>query len=300
MKITWRDARTALISGIVAGLVAGGGVYAADKIYSRDIKNDTIRAWDVRNNTLKLKDLSPEAREDMQEAREAAASHFNPQWGIITRNHIGSAVADLRPGPYGTFGIEGDQAEPPYGVGSLGIAVSDEAMTGTSKEEKATFGNEVDFLGDPFGELQEVGFQVFQTNENNDRGANNMPNITFEIDPNLESSASNYSSAVFVPNGVDADNRNRWSPYIDATQDDSGWWYLTGAAGTASGCDQAAQCTFQELQTALDDGGDGATIYTAAVAKGRDDAWVGAVDGLRINNTIYNFEPNGVRELNAS
>ena len=42
-----------------------------------------------------------------------------------------------------------------------------------------------------------------------------------------------------------------------------------------------------------------ATIYTVAVAKGRDNAWVGAVDNLRINDTIYNFEPYGVQEINA-
>ena len=38
------------------------------------------------------------------------------------------------------------------------------------------------------------------------------------------------------------------------------------------------------------------TIDTVAVTKGRDNAWVGAVDGLRINSKIYNFEPYGVAE----
>ena len=39
--------------------------------------------------------------------------------------------------------------------------------------------------------------------------------------------------------------------------------------------------------------GTGAKIYSVAVAKGRDFAWQGAVDGLRINGTIYDFEPLG-------
>jgi hypothetical protein len=30
------------------------------------------------------------------------------------------------------------------------------------------------------------------------------------------------------------------------------------------------------------------------VAKGRDDAWQGAIDGLRINNSRYDFEQEGV------
>jgi hypothetical protein len=44
----------------------------------------------------------------------------------------------------------------------------------------------------------------------------------------------------------------------------------------------------------LDDGGDPATILSAAVTKGRDYAWQGAVDGLRINGTVFDFEENGV------
>ena len=32
-----------------------------------------------------------------------------------------------------------------------------------------------------------------------------------------------------------------------------------------------------------------ASIYTVAVAKGRDNTWDGAVDDLRINSKIYNF-----------
>lgn len=36
-------------------------------------------------------------------------------------------------------------------------------------------------------------------------------------------------------------------------------------------------------------------FYSVAVGKGRDNAWVGAIDGLRINNTIYDFEADGVK-----
>jgi hypothetical protein len=43
--------------------------------------------------------------------------------------------------------------------------------------------------------------------------------------------------------------------------------------------------------------GTGATIYTAQVTKGRDYAFQGAVDGLRINGTTYDFEPFGVGEI---
>jgi hypothetical protein len=86
---------------------------------------------------------------------------------------------------------------------------------------------------------------------------------------------------------------NEWSPYIDATS--TGKWGLTGAAGTATGCPlSGGLCDFDEVQDALDDGGEAATILTVAVGKGRDFSWQGAVDGLTINQDVYDFEESGV------
>ena len=128
-----------------------------------------------------------------------------------------------------------------------------------------------------------------------------MPAIAIEFDPNLSSTASNYSTASFTPNDVAPADRNRWSPYIDATDPNSGTWFVSGAAGAAITCDQASNgCTWDEMQAGLNDGGDEATIYTVAINKGRDYAWVGAVDGLRVDNTFYDFEPFGVSEVPAS
>ena len=44
----------------------------------------------------------------------------------------------------------------------------------------------------------------------------------------------------------------------------------------------------------LDDGGATAQLFSVAISKGTDFAWHGAVDGLRINNTVYDFEEHGV------
>ncbi|MFJ1606256.1 hypothetical protein ACIOHS_23185 [Streptomyces sp. NPDC088253] len=49
------------------------------------------------------------------------------------------------------------------------------------------------------------------------------------------------------------------------------------------------------MKASLNDGGAVPTIYTAAVGKGRDHLWAGAVDGLRINKYVYDFEADGVR-----
>ncbi|MFF5344385.1 hypothetical protein ACH46L_26025 [Streptomyces althioticus] len=214
-------------------------------------------------------------------------------WGVITRNTIGSPVAALRNGPFGSFGVPREEAAPPYGQGSLGIEVADDSTTLTPPSEKVDFGNEVDFYGDRVQDLRRLGFHVFQTGENVTYGGpENMPNIRFEIDPNLGSlAADNYSTMVWVPDALDTGDINRWSEFLDATR--TGHWFLTG---NETECTQAAPCTFANLKASLDDGGEEATILTAAVGKGRDHMWIGAVDGLRVNDRIYDFEADGVRE----
>lgn len=216
-------------------------------------------------------------------------------WGVIARNTIGSPVAELRNGPFGSFGVLGPEGRPPYGRGSLGIEVSGSTAAVPALNEKVDFGNEVDFFSKPVSGLTEVGFHVFQTGENvtYGGGAPNMPNIRFEIDPNLAApnAGINYSTLVWVPDAAPV--TNRWTDYLDATK--TGTWYLTGPAGPATSCEQSDLCDFDTVKAALQDGGDPATILTAAVGKGRDFMWIGAVDGLRVNETIYDFERWGVR-----
>lgn len=224
--------------------------------------------------------------------------HASEHWGVITRNTIGSPVAELRTGPYGSFGVTGPAGRPPFGKGSLGIYVANNSTTLSPPSEKVDFGNEVDFFGDPVLALNEVGFHVFQTGENASAaygGPTNMPNIRFEIDPNLTlAPATNYTTMVWVPDPAPV--TNRWSGYIDATPVTSDW-YFTGNAGVVTGCNQATMCDFGTAKDRLDDGGDEPVIYTVAVGKGRDNIWVGAVDGFRINSQIFDFEATGVRVL---
>ncbi|MER7691885.1 hypothetical protein [Streptomyces sp. NPDC097610] len=215
-------------------------------------------------------------------------------WGVITRNTIGSPVAALRNGPYGSFGVLDSSGRPPYGRGSLGIEVADNSTSLTPHSEKVDFGNEVDFFGDPVLGLSKVGFHVFQTGENVDYGGPaNLPNIKFEINPNVSAHPGDtYSTLVWVPDALTV--TNRWSGYINATT--SGYWYLTGGE---TACNDAAHCTFAQVKTSLDDGGAVPVIYSAAVGKGRDHLWTGAVDGLRINQYVYDFEADGVKVRRA-
>lgn len=231
---------------------------------------------------------------------EQAAHSKGAHWGLITRNTVGSAVADLRSGPYGSFGVTGPASQPPFGTGSLGLQVSDNAMSGGTPQEKVSFGNEVDFLGNQVQNLTAVGYRVFQTSENAAISPSNLPNITLEIDPNV--GTSNYTSMVWVPDPIPTGQLDRWSDFQSAAH--QGQWYFTGAAGTVTGCDQTTMCTFANAKQALvtNNNGqnpNGGSIYTVAIAKGRDNAWVGAVDGLRINNTRYDFEAYGVNDTPA-
>lgn len=98
------------------------------------------------------------------------------------------------------------------GIGSLGI------RTGSSTD-KTSFGNQVDFVGQEVNDLTAVSYSVFTTGENLATSPYNIPSITFEIDPNLETSATNYSSLVFVSDQAAA---NTWTELDAPARRDSG------------------------------------------------------------------------------
>jgi hypothetical protein len=226
------------------------------------------------------------------EARLSAAHNSRSEhWGVIARNTIGSPVAALRTGPFGSFGVTD---APPFGKGSLGIEVADAAtmLTSGGPAEKVDFGNEVDFFGDQVLALNQVGFHVFQTAENvGFGGPRNMPNIRFEIDPN-KIPTTNFTTMVWNPPAAPA--LNRWSGFIDAAT--TGDWYFTGSTGILTGCNQVTTCTFTQAKMSLDDGSPTPIFFSVAVGKGRDNLWAGAVDGLRMNTRVFDFEPDRVRE----
>ena len=213
-----------------------------------------------------------------------SATYEGEHWGQIDRNTEGSPVAQLRSGPFSVGGVE-----PPLGVGSLGFNVKDST-------EKVSFGNQVDFAGDKISDIDDVGFSVFWTGEDRGRSLNNMPNIQFEVDPTPDQPGPTYSSLVFVPNGPA--NVNTWTD-IDATDAAAGWWYFTnGTTATAVGCGQSGSpCSFDDLQTkiAAASGYENMAVsLSLAVGKGKDHQWQGAIDALRYNNEVYDFEPFGV------
>jgi hypothetical protein len=299
-----------ILGGIAVVVATSGSAVAASLITSSQIKDGTIQNRDIRQGAIALNRLTPAAqaaikragqpgktgatgatgatgdqgptgptvqgspgsgvagpRGDKGDKGDAGPTLSAGNWGIVNRNTIGSPDVSFRSGP----------ATPPVGKGSLNIVV------GTSAE-KAAFGNEVDFAGAPLASINTLAFSVYTTGENRDISHANLPSIGIEIDPTGPSAtAPNFTTLVSVP--VDAP-ANQWS-----TQDVSGGqFFLTGGAGAASGCDQTTYCTLAQVKAKYPD----ATLYSVQITKGRDNSFQGAVDALRINNTVFDFEEHGV------
>ena len=135
-------------------------------------------------------------------------------------------------------------------------------------------------------------------NGNDPAALETPPGIAFEVDPNV--AAPDYSSLVFVPPVPAAGERNIWLTYdadsIAPVAGQSGWFF-TGATGGATGCTLATPCSWAQVKAAAPAA---VVTFSFGVTKGTDNAFTGAVDRLRLNNTIYDFEETGVIARAAS
>lgn len=207
------------------------------------------------------------------------------RWGLIGRNTYGSPQVQFRTGPWGrTAPNAAPTQDPPAGVGSLQLLVAD----GT---EKVAFGNETDFHGKPLSSITTLTYSTFTDMDIAQVGA--RPNITIEINPNKTGLASTYASLVFEPGTTVIPQQWMSHDALAATKPTGGGWYFPNATvGNSTGC--SSFCTWAEIQAALPD----AEIRPAVqISKGRDNAFRGAVDALQINDTLYDFEPNGVNAV---
>jgi hypothetical protein len=297
----------------IAGLVPAYG--AAKHLFTgKDIKNRSLTGRDIKKGSLPMNVLSKSVRAKIgagtvgngnTPASQGEQGNQGPQgapgqngapgrdgaaavgahWSIIQRNTEKGGIAQLINGPFVGAGANG---APPYGQGSLNLQTAD-------SNSKVAFGDQVDFVGDAVADIDQVGFHVMPTGEDLSRGEPNMPSITFEIDPNV--GGQHYSSLVFVPHETTA---NQWSGYIDGTNPADGDWGFTGSyfnpgqPQTDERCGiNGSRCSWDEIKAFLATGS-GATVLTAGVSKGKDYEFQGAVDGLRINNQVFDFELFGV------
>ena len=272
-SLTGADIKEASVSANrLQELTIGSGRLKDGSVTAPKIANGSVTSSRIKDGTIGPSDLNPTA--------------FGPTWSVVDRNVIGNGDSDLRSGP--SFKLGTQLSTPPLGVGSLGI------RTG-SGADKAAFGNQVDFSGDPFtsAAITTLGYSVFTTGENitAGNGAVNLPWIQFEINPNLAAHPADvFSSAVLIPPATA--NLPGWND-IDAIT--SGEWFLTGATGDDVGCNQITTCTFAQMMANLDDADNAPpTIFTVQFSKGRDHPFSGAVDALKIDADVFDFEPFGV------
>ena len=254
-----------------------------DSLKSEDIKQGTLTSGDVKDGTLKGADIKDGGIHAADLSASAKASVFSgPNWGVVDRNVQGNGDTYLRAGP--TVATAAGPEGPPLGVGSLGIRTA----TG---DDKAAFGNQVDFAGQPFSGITAVGYSMFATGEDLDGGILNTPSPSFELDfdpgPLVE-----FHTVFYQPSIVVADV-NRWTA-LDAVADADPHWGISGVPGTT--CDlNGALCTFDQVQDFLSTEAPDAEILTVQITKGSGQpAFSGAVDALQINDEVFDFEPLGV------
>ena len=291
----------AVANGLITGRdIQNGSITGRDiqrgSITSREIRDRTIRNRDIRRRVITLNRLTPRVQNLIRQSgaqgpggapgapgAPGGSGGSTPiltsgNFGIVDRAVFGSPMAQLRSGP----------SDPPSGNGSLGLLVA--GRPDYNPPEKIAYGIAESGL---VSRLRNVGFAVFTTPANVTRGGQvaNMPNIQFEINPRLTDASG---AITFSTLNFNAENGavHAWTT-IDATDPDAGRWNLTGRAGTATGCasgSPTAGCTFEQIKDRVPD----ATISTVMINKGRDFEWQGAVDALRINGRIADFEEGGV------
>ena len=199
---------------------------------------------------------------------------------------MGSPSAFLRSGPGST----------PVGKGSLNLLVGGNTKTETNELQKVAYGNEIDFAGTPLSSMTAVGFNVYTTGEDitAGNGTPNMPGIAFEIDPNVTGKL-----ALLVP-GLHAEQHGgqhveRLHRRHQGRHRPLGPHRLGVRRNEVR--HQRHPMHWDELQTYLAENNNGTPAkitYSVGVTKGRDFSWQGAVDGLRINGTVFDFEETGV------
>ncbi|GAA1282797.1 hypothetical protein Psi02_31360 [Planotetraspora silvatica] len=220
-----------------------------------------------------------------------AGDYYSGKWGVIGRNTKGNPNAVLRLGPWGhsSAGNPSADAPPPYGLGSLGLIVG-------SSADHIQFGNETDFAGVRLADINVLKYWIFTGVDADVFPTINRPTLNMEVDPNV--GAVDYTSLVYVgntsvsPSAPSTPAPNVWQQY-DAGAAGSKW-FMTNP-GVLTSCRQTNPCSFAELKALLPDA---VITYSLSINKGPNDGpFVGAVDGLQVNGSLYDFEPLGVRKF---
>jgi hypothetical protein len=182
---------------------------------------------------------------------------------------------------------------PPAGAGSLGLHV--EGVNGSgSSAEKLAFGDETTFADRPVRDLTNLSYWVF-TAEDAFAG-HSLPGLSMEVNPDANGVA--YTTLAYLPDASAAPSApatrtlNAWQRY-DATAAGNKWHSTADLDPSTTLCQVSNPCAFSDLLAQL--GPNGRVSFSLGITKGRDNEFTGAVDAIRVNDTVYDFEPEGVR-----
>jgi hypothetical protein len=87
---------------------------------------------------------------------------------------------------------------------------------------------------------------------------------------------------------------NTWQRY-DALAAGNKWFSTADLTASTTLCQSVNACTFSQLRAQL--GPNAHISFGLGITKGRDNEFTGAVDGIELDGTVYDIEPEGVRAL---
>ena len=319
MQLTRLNIPTTVLAVVALVVAVGGGATAASLITGDDVKNNSLTSADIKDGTLKTDDIkqggvsgnrlkgestsgnklqkgtvSGDRLKDgavtsakikdgtigAQDLAPGAVSFPQTLWGPSIRNQIGAGQSSLAAGP-GT---------PPMGSGSLHLSV-------TGAGDRAAFGDPIDFAGIELDSITDLSYASY----NPDAVPAVRPSLRFEINPHLADDSTaggvfEFSTLTYEP----SPGASGWVTHANIQDDHN--WYLSGDAGTATGCVNTVQglCTLTEVKDRLNANADPDTAQPAissgvyfALGSGIA-ATTGAVDKFVFNNFTFDFEPSGV------
>lgn len=230
------------------------------------------------------------------------ASFSSVPFGVIGRNTVGSPSAVFRVGPLGrTAGGQFSATQkPPFGDGSLGVEVAGPPSGGgTTDAQKLSFGDQTDFAGLKIADINKLSYSIFTDVDASAFATTIRPSISIEVNPNTN--GKTFSTFLYLPNNSQAPSApaspgpGSWQKY-DAVASGNQWYSTATLDPNSNRCTLAAPCTFDDLKALAPNA---VVTYSLGFSKGRDNAFIGALDGLQVNQDVYDFEPLGVRKIAA-
>jgi len=120
---------------------------------------------------------------------------------------------------------------------------------------------------------------------------------TLSIEANPDANGATYTTLVYLPDGSAAPSApsprsvGTWQKYD--TQAAGNRWHSTADLDpNTTLCQIANPCQFSDLVAQM--GANARVSFSLAVTKGWDNEFTGAVDAVRVNDAVYDFEPEGV------